>query len=299
MSREKQVTPIIEIDEHSGFCFGVINAIKHAERELEETKGALYSLGDIVHNSEEVSRLEAKGLKTIDYEQLKGLRHKRVLFRAHGEPPEVYQWAKERSIELVDATCPVVVRLQHKIRKKYQESRAENAQIVIYGKRGHAEVNGLVGQTGGEAIVLTSLEEISMLDMSRPIILFSQTTQPLKTFRELIERIEQEIDEGVRFEYHDTVCRQVSNRIPNIEQFSAQHELVFFIAGKKSSNGKVLYSYCQKSNPRSIFLSSERDLSPEMLEPMPRSIGICGATSTPRWQMEAVRDRLKEMIGID
>lgn len=292
------IRPIIEIDNNSGFCFGVINAIKHAEKELSEDNKDLYCLGDIVHNDKEVQRLENKGMRTIDYEGLKNLEGKRVLFRAHGEPPQVYKWAKERNIELVDATCPVVVGLQQKIRRKYQKSRDTDAQIVIYGKKGHAEVNGLVGQTNGDAIVITSLEEVNLLDMSRPIILFSQTTQSLKTFRDIIEKIKSNIKEGVLFDYQDTICRQVSNRMPHIQEFASKFELVFFVAGAKSSNGKVLFSYCQKGNERSVFLSSAEDLTRDMLEPMPKSIGICGATSTPMWQMEGIASRINEILDI-
>ncbi len=289
--------PTIEIDQQSGFCFGVINAIKHAERELDKGEGELYSLGDIVHNNEEVDRLQAKGMQTIDYEGLKSLSGKRVLFRAHGEPPKVYEWARERNIELVDATCPVVVRLQKQIRKKYLEIKPLGGQIVIYGKKGHAEVNGLVGQTDGEAIVLQYDEDIAQIDFSRPIALFSQTTQSLTGFQELIENLRRRMLPGVDFFFQDTICRQVSNRIPHIEEFAAQHELIFFVAGSKSSNGKVLYSHCLKGNKRSVFVSSASDIQSDMLVPIPASIGICGATSTPMWQMEEVATRLKSMLA--
>lgn len=292
------VIPTIEIDQQSGFCFGVINAIKHAEQELAHTEDELYSLGDIVHNNEEVERLEAKGMRTIGYDQLKELQGKRVLFRAHGEPPQVYQWARERNIQLVDATCPVVVRLQKQIRKKYLEISPEHGQVVIYGKKGHAEVNGLVGQTEGTAIVIQHDEDIEQIDFARPVALFSQTTQSLTGFLELIDRLRSMMHEGVHFEYQDTICRQVSNRMPHIEQFAAQHELVFFVAGSKSSNGKVLYSHCLKGNERSIFVSSADEVTPQMLSPIPSSIGICGATSTPMWQMEQVADRLRELLGV-
>lgn len=288
--------PIIEIDKESGFCFGVINAIKHAEKALEEQGRELYSLGDIVHNGEEVHRLEGKGMQTIDYDKFRELEGKRVLFRAHGEPPQVYQWAKERKIELVDATCPVVVNLQKKIRKKYEEFKPLNGQIVIYGKKGHAEVNGLVGQTNGEAIIIQHDEDIAQIDCSRPVALFSQTTQSLTGYQELIEKLRGMMKEGVEYHATDTICRQVSNRIPHIEEFAGQHEMVFFVAGAKSSNGKVLYSYAQKGNPRSVFVSGAEEIVPDMLAPLPKSIGICGATSTPMWQMERVADRIKELL---
>lgn len=290
------IFPIIEVDEKSGFCFGVINAIKYAEKELDESN-ELYCLGDIVHNDTEVNRLERKGMKTINYEQLKYLNNKKVLFRAHGEPPSVYKLAKERNIDLVDATCPVVVQLQKKIKTKYQSSRDINAQIVIYGKKGHAEVNGLVGQTNGDAIVISNIEEVELLDMERPVILFSQTTQSLKTFMQIIEIIKSRISENVLFEYQDTICRQVSNRVNHIQEFASGKELVFFVAGAKSSNGKVLFEYCKKGNDRSIFLSSSDQLTKDMLMPIPKTIGICGATSTPMWQMQEVKDKIMELLN--
>ncbi|KGN72201.1 4-hydroxy-3-methylbut-2-enyl diphosphate reductase [Porphyromonas sp. COT-239 OH1446] len=288
--------PIIEIDQQSGFCFGVINAIKHAERELASDNKELYCLGDIVHNNLEVERLEAKGMKTIDYEGLKKLRGKRVLFRAHGEPPQVYQWARERGIELVDATCPVVTTLQRKVYKKHSELKELGGQIVIYGKKGHAEVNGLIGQTEGKAIVVQSDEDIEQIDFSRPVALFSQTTQSLSGFHHLIQELQGRMHEGVPFEYQDSICRQVSNRMPHVKEFALQHELIIFVAGAKSSNGKVLYQHCLEGNPRSIFVSSASELTLEMLEPMPKSIGICGATSTPMWQMQEVESRIQELL---
>lgn len=290
--------PIIEIDKQSGFCFGVINAIKHAEEALQDTERELYSLGDIVHNSEEVDRLESKGMHTIDYDKLKELEGKRVLFRAHGEPPQVYQWVKERNIELVDATCPVVTNLQKKIRNKYNQIKEINGQIVIYGKKGHAEVNGLVGQTNGEAIIIQYDEDIEHIDFSRPVALFSQTTQSLIGFQELIEKVRGMMQEGVQFEFSDTICRQVSNRMPHIEAFAGQHEMIVFVAGQKSSNGKVLFTYAQKGNPRSVFVTGAKDLTLEMLQPLPKTIGICGATSTPMWQMEEVANGIRSLLGI-
>ncbi|WP_329904923.1 4-hydroxy-3-methylbut-2-enyl diphosphate reductase [Porphyromonas pogonae] len=288
--------PIIEIDEKSGFCFGVINAIKHAEKELEDSSDKLYCLGDIVHNNQEVDRLEKKGMQTINYDTLKTLKNARVLFRAHGEPPEIYKMAQDHNINLVDATCPVVVRLQQSIRNHYQSSREQNAQIVIYGKQGHAEVNGLVGQTGGDAIVVQDIDDLNKVDFSRPVILFSQTTKPLDGFHELINEIERRIEPGVSFEYNDTICRQVANRIPHIQEFAQSHELVIFVAGTKSSNGKVLFGECRKSNPNSIFVSSPEQLTLDMLMPLPHTIGICGATSTPKWQMEQISDRILSLL---
>ncbi len=287
---------LIEIDKKSGFCFGVINAVKQAEKELDADK-ELYSLGDIVHNSEEVKRLEQKGMQTINYEQLEAMQGKRVLFRAHGEPPKIYELAKERNIQLVDATCPVVIRLQKKIKKTYLEIKAKGGQIVIYGKKGHAEVNGLVGQTNGEAIVIQQKEDIEKVDFSRPIALFSQTTQPLITYQKLIELFKERIADGQDFYFQDSICRQVSNRMPHLQEFAQRFELVFFIAGTKSSNGKVLHAHCLEANPRTVFISSADELKNEMLEPRPKTIGICGATSTPMWQMEEVAERLKELLA--
>ncbi len=286
---------LIEIDKKSGFCFGVINAVKQAEKELDDSE-ELYSLGDIVHNSEEVKRLETKGMQTINYEQLEQMQGKRVLFRAHGEPPKIYELAKERKIELVDATCPVVLRLQKKIKKTYLDIKPKGGQIVIYGKKGHAEVNGLVGQTEGEAIVIQNIEDVEKIDFTRPIALFSQTTQPLVTYQELIQLFKERIADEENFYFQDTICRQVSNRMPHLQDFAQQFELVFFVAGKKSSNGKVLYAHCLEANPRTVFVSSADEVEVSMLEPRPKSIGICGATSTPMWQMEEVADKLQELL---
>lgn len=283
----------IEIDNSSGFCFGVINAIKQAEKQLEKGE-KLYCLGDIVHNNLEVSRLEEKGLVTIDYDKYKTLSGNKVLLRAHGEPPAVYEFAKKHDIKLVDATCPVVLALQRKIKRKYQTTRDIDAQIVIYGKHGHAEVNGLVGQTDGNAIVIQSMEEVDKIDFSKPIILFSQTTMPIDGFEALIEYIQEHIDDGLLFEHTDTICRQVANRMPNIGEFASKKDWVYFVAGRKSSNGKVLYGHCKEANPNSIFISSPD----EIVDPLPswvESVGICGATSTPKWLMEKVAQKVKEV----
>lgn len=283
----------IEINKSSGFCFGVINAIKHAEEELM-SENSLNCLGEIVHNSQEVERLSNKGLKTINYKDLEGLRNTKVLFRAHGEPPEVYAFARANNIQIVDATCPVVLRLLKRIRTRYEETRDVQAQIVIYGKIGHAEVNGLVGQTNGEAIVVQKLDEITKIDFSKPVILFSQTTMSKEGFAELIESIRERMADGVAFEYFDTICRQVSNRIPDLDEFARMKDWIYFIAGKNSSNGKVLYQICKDANPNTTFIST----ADEITEPLPdwvRHVGICGATSTPKWLMEDVAKKLKEI----
>ena len=281
----------VEIDKDSGFCFGVVNAIESAERELKTSK-TLYCLGDIVHNSLEVERLRQRGLCTIEHEEFARLKDCKVLLRAHGEPPSTYQVAQQNRIAIVDATCPVVLRLQRKIHKCYLETRSKGTQLVIYGKKGHAEVNGLVGQTEGTAIVVEKPEDLDRLDFQRGISLFSQTTKSLDGFRKIVSEIQQRIAPGVEFAYHDTICRQVANRLHNIKAFASQHDWVYFVAGKKSSNGKMLFDECLKANAHTVFISD----ASEVQDPLPAGVervGICGATSTPKWLMEAVADRVR------
>lgn len=283
----------VEIDKGSGFCFGVVTAIESAERELDDTD-ILYCLGDIVHNSLEVERLQAQGLRTIGHNEFSTLKGEKVLLRAHGEPPSTYEIARRNNITIIDATCPVVLQLQRKIHKCYQEERANNTQLVIYGKKGHAEVNGLVGQTEGTAIVVEKIEDLDRLDFTRNISLFSQTTKSLDGFRKIVEEIYRRKAENTRFEYHDTICRQVANRLPNIKVFASSHEWVYFVAGKKSSNGKMLLEECRKANPNTIFISEVKEIT----EPLPagvRRVGVCGATSTPKWLMEEVAIRIREL----
>ena len=280
-----------EIDKDSGFCFGVVNAIESAERELKTSK-TLYCLGDIVHNSLEVERLRQRGLCTIEHEEFARLKDCKVLLRAHGEPPSTYQVAQQNRITIVDATCPVVLRLQRKIHKCYLETRSKGTQLVIYGKKGHAEVNGLVGQTEGTAIVVEKPEDLDRLDFQQGISLFSQTTKSLDGFRKIVSEIQQRIAPGVEFAYHDTICRQVANRLHNIKAFASQHDWVYFVAGKKSSNGKMLFDECLKANAHTVFISD----ASEVQDPLPAGVervGICGATSTPKWLMEAVADRVR------
>lgn len=280
--------PIIEIDARSGFCHGVVTAIRKAEEELERSTEPLYCLGDIVHNSDEVERLEKKGLATIDHAGLRGLSGARVLLRAHGEPPSTYALARELGIEIVDATCPVVLQLQRRIKSTYDNS-SPRPQIVIYGKAGHAEVNGLVGQTNGEAIVVENPAQLSKIDFSRDIALYSQTTMPLQGFAEMVGEINSRVEPGVKFEYFDTICRQVANRVDHLRDFARRHDVILFVAGAKSSNGKVLYNECRSVNSCSHLVSNPADFRAEWLDNA-GSIGICGATSTPRWLMEEVRD---------
>jgi 4-hydroxy-3-methylbut-2-enyl diphosphate reductase len=283
----------IEIDQNSGFCFGVVNAINSAERELEKG-GTLYSLGDLVHNSLEMERLRSLGLQTINRDELSVMRNETVLLRAHGEPPSTYKIAEKNDIVIVDATCPVVLQLQRRINDCYNEMREHDSQLVIYGKRGHAEVNGLVGQTEGTAIVVETPDDLEKLDFDREIALFSQTTKPLDGFIEIVETIRKRMKEGVRFRYFDTICRQVANRLPKIKSFVSRHDWVYFVAGQKSSNGKMLFEECRKSNPNIIFISD----TSEITGPLPagvRTVGVCGATSTPKWLMEEIAARIRAL----
>lgn len=295
----------ITIDEHSGFCFGVTRAIQAAEKELQY--GNLYCLGDIVHNGQEVNRLESLGLQTIDYDDLRTLpSHSRVLFRAHGEPPSTYWIAQQRAIEVTDATCPVVKKLQDRIRACYEQHKNDEAlppQIVIYGKLGHAEVIGLQGQTNNTAIVIESEQQLEHIDFTRPIYLFSQTTKSVEGFQTLVEAIQNKLshEEAQQnppvFEYHDTICRNVANRVQRLQDFARAHDVVIFVGGTKSSNARVLFNHCLEANPRTIFVSQPEevksiDLSAFSIPLSTIKIGICGATSTPLWLMEKVRDSL-------
>ena len=284
----------VEIDTNSGFCNGVVRAIQAAEKELEKGE-QLYCLGDIVHNSNEVERLRAKGLITINHDELRQLRNATVLLRAHGEPPETYRIALENNIEIIDATCPVVLQLQRKIKKSYDTRTNNSDQILIYGKVGHAEVNGLVGQTNGEAIVLETSNDLDKVDFTHPITLYSQTTKSVQHFAEMVQIIEERTG-GNNFEWHDTICRQVATRIPNIREFARTHDLVLFVCGKKSSNGKVLYEECRSVNAHTHLVSDIEELNPAWLEGK-NNIGICGATSTPRWLMTLFQERIEEIIA--
>ena len=245
-----------------------------------------------MHNSLEVERLEALGLRTIDHEEFARLKGEKVLLRAHGEPPSTYDIARQNQIQIVDATCPVVLQLQKKIHRCYQETRDTHTQLVIYGKKGHAEVNGLVGQTEGTAIVIEKVEDLDKLDFNRNIALFSQTTKSLDGFRKVVSEIEKRISPDVSFQYHDTICRQVANRLPNIQRFASEHDWVYFVAGKKSSNGKMLFEECRKANPNTQFISSAAEITERLPEGVLR-VGVCGATSTPKWLMEEIAERVR------
>ena len=289
----------VTIDKNSGYCFGVEFAIKMAEDEMENSD-RLYCLGDIVHNDMEVKRLREKGLVVIDRDQLQDLSNCKVLIRAHGEPPETYKTAIENNIELIDASCPVVLKLQHRVKTAFDKMERENGQIVIYGKKGHAEVIGLTGQTLEKAIVVMEDSDLEKIDYERPVTLFSQTTKSTKGFYDLSQKIENRIKnakgqvEEVDFNANDSICRQVSNREPQLQKFAQENDVILFVSGKKSSNGKALYQVCLTENPRSYFVENETEVDPEWFRPGD-SVGICGATSTPMWLMEQVKTHVESM----
>lgn len=278
----------IEIDNGSGFCFGVTTAIQKAEEELSKGN-QLYCLGDIVHNGMECERLRKMGLVTINHDDMRKLHNVKVLLRAHGEPPETYELARQNHIEIIDATCPVVLQLQKRIKRQFE---AGAAQIVIFGKKGHAEVLGLVGQTQSTAIVIESVDEVTKLDFSRDIFLYSQTTKSLDEFHQIIEYIQQHISPSATFKSSDTICRSVANRMPNISQFASRHDLILFVCGRKSSNGKVLYNECLRVNPNTHLIEGPDEINHQWLKGI-KTVGICGATSTPKWLMEKCRDAIQ------
>jgi 4-hydroxy-3-methylbut-2-enyl diphosphate reductase len=293
----------VTIDPHSGFCFGVVYAIQKAEEELDQN-GKLYCLGDIVHNNKEVERLHEKGLEIIDHARMKELRDCKVLIRAHGEPPETYQIALQNNIELIDASCPVVLKLQNRVRTSFDNMEDEEGQIVIYGEPGHAEVNGLVGQTLGKAIIVKNEEDLEKVDFSKPVFLFSQTTKSSAGFLKMKNLIEDRSNKAMEKEItdeflvsNDTICRQVSNREPQLRKFSAVHDVIVFVSGKKSSNGKALFEVCKSVNPNSYFISDEDEIETSWFKNK-ETVGICGATSTPLWLMEKVAENLRNLALI-
>ena len=283
---------MVTIDKESGFCFGVVTAIHKAEEELQQS-GSLYCLGDIVHNGQEVNRLAALGLQTIDYEQFAHLHDVKVLLRAHGEPPATYETAERNHIDIIDASCPVVRNLQKRIRAQYEAIQdSDDSQIVIFGKPGHAEVVGLQGQTDNTAIVIEHLEEIDRLDLTKNTYLFSQTTKDVDEFAQLVNEIQRRF-RGREFVWKDTICRQVANRSKHIQDFARQNDIVFFVGGKKSSNGKVLFELCKEANPNTFFVSGPEEITEEQIALCrDKAVGICGATSTPLWLMEHCQQRL-------
>ncbi|GHB47879.1 4-hydroxy-3-methylbut-2-enyl diphosphate reductase [Mongoliitalea lutea] len=289
----------VSIDKNSGYCFGVEFAIKMAEDEMEASD-KLYCLGDIVHNDMEVKRLADKGLVIIDREQLQELSDCKVLIRAHGEPPETYKMAIENNIELIDASCPVVLKLQHRVKTAFDKMEKEQGQIVIYGKKGHAEVIGLTGQTLEKAIVVMEDKDLDKIDYAKPVTLFSQTTKSTKGFYELKEKIEERIKSvkgeftELDFNANDSICRQVSNREPQLSKFAADNDVIVFVSGKKSSNGKALYQVCKSVNPKSYFVENENEIDPSWFDHQD-TVGICGATSTPMWLMEQVKAHIEKL----
>lgn len=289
----------IEIDNRSGFCFGVVKAIQTAEKNIEEGD-ELFCLGDIVHNEQEVARLENLGLKVISHNQLADLKGKRVLIRAHGEPPSTYSNAKESGVKIVDATCPVVLKLQQRVQKAWQEMKAVNGTVIIYGKKGHAEVVGLLGQTNGEAVVVESKDDLTGLNFAAPITIFSQTTKEPDVFEQIVGEIRNRMTNVFRntdipLNVNNTICGKVANRKQELSDFAAKYDVVIFVSGKKSSNGKMLFEACKQANAKSYFVSSPEELSPEWFIGA-ESVGIGGATSTPQWLMELVA---KKIEGID
>ncbi len=281
----------VEIDSGSGFCFGVTTAIRKAEEELA-AGNALYCLGDIVHNGMECERLRRMQLVTINHDDLRRLHNVKVLLRAHGEPPETYALARENNIDIIDATCPVVLQLQRRIKKQYDAN--PDAQIVIFGKNGHAEVLGLVGQTQSKAIVIEKYEDVKRLDFARDIYLYSQTTKSLDEFHRIIDYIQSHISPSATFRSFDTICRQVANRMPNISSFASRHDLILFVCGRKSSNGKVLFNECLRVNPNSHLIEGPDEIDRSWIANV-STVGICGATSTPKWLMEQCRDAIGKL----
>ncbi len=290
----------VTIDKNSGYCFGVEFAIQMAEDELVDGN-TLYCLGDIVHNGMEVKRLYEKGLRIINHDDLKNLRDCKVLIRAHGEPAETYQLALENNIELIDASCPVVLKLQNRVKNAFDDSEEQDGQIVIYGQVGHPEVIGLSGQTNNKAIVVTTEEDLAKVDFTKPVTLFSQTTKSTKGFYKLKSAIEERIKETKpenekAFDANDSICRQVSNREPQLQKFSHEHDVIVFVSGKKSSNGKALYSVCKTENPKSYFVENETEVENSWFNAND-SVGICGATSTPMWLMENVATHIRQIFN--
>ncbi len=288
----------VEVDDKSGFCYGVICAIERAEQSLQR-KDTLYSLGEIVHNDVEVERLREKGLKVLQPDELTQLQHQKVLIRAHGEPPSTYEIARKNKLTIIDCTCPVVLRLQQRIKEKYTELKRRNGQLVIFGKRGHAEVNGLIGQVGGDAMVVENEAQVAAIDFSRPVCVFSQTTKDTEEFEHLCGLIAQRMRQTLQtaiipFEAYNTICNQVSNRRPHLIDFARKHDVVIFVSGKQSSNGKVLYEACKSTNPNTYMVERIDELQKKWFAGV-ETVGICGATSTPKWLMEKVAEAVGMM----
>jgi 4-hydroxy-3-methylbut-2-en-1-yl diphosphate reductase len=287
----------VTIDKYSGFCFGVVYAIEMAESILEK-EDLLYCLGDIVHNNKEVERLTDMGLKIINNDDLKKLSHCKVLIRAHGEPPSTYNIALENNIQLLDASCPVVLKLQHQIKEGYEDIKKIDGQVIIFGKEGHAEVTGLLGQAKNNAIIITTVEDLDKVDFSKSIYIYSQTTKSPKSYKAITDVIAEKVQlaggENVKYIVHDTLCRQVSGREPQLKLFSKKNDVIVFVSGQKSSNGKMLYQSCKEENDNSYFISDINEINNEWFSTA-NSVGVCGATSTPRWLMEQVQNTIEKI----
>ena len=286
---------MIIVDNKSGFCFGVSRAVKMAEKQLDMNE-SLTSLGDIVHNNEEVLRLEKKGLRTISHDDMQTLTNEKVLLRAHGEPPSTYKILESKGISIIDATCPVVLKLQHSVRSAWQKLKERNGQIIIYGKKGHPEVIGLIGQTNGEALVISGAEDLKDLDTDRPVEIFSQTTMSNQGLIEIEQILSKNFD-NKNFMVHRTICDQVEKRAPHLKNFAKQFEIIIFVGGEKSSNGKMLFDVCKQVNPFTYYAHSDSAVEKEWFNNNPKSVGVCGATSTPQWLMEKVAKKVGLMVS--
>lgn len=284
----------IEIDSSSGFCFGVVKAIEAAELELQEN-GILYCLGDIVHNNMEMERLQSKGMISIDRNGLNNIKSNKIFIRAHGEPPQTYQKAKEADLTIIDATCPVVLKLQKRIKESWKSLKSVNGQVLIYGKKGHAEVIGLRGQTNNKALIIESLDDVSKIDLNKPTHLYAQTTKSIDGFKKLVDYLSKNISTEVEFKSFDTICRQVANRLPKMTLFAKKHDMIIFVGGEKSSNAQMLFKKCKETNAQSYFISNKNQLNPDWFVELPKSVGICGATSTPPWLMQQVAEQIRIM----
>lgn len=284
----------IEIDPSSGFCFGVVKAIETVENELNEN-GIIHCLGDIVHNNMEMNRLKNRGMISIGKDEINEIKSNKIFIRAHGEPPETYDLARSRGLSIIDATCPVVLKLQSRIKKSWEYLKPLNGQIIIYGKKGHAEVIGLMGQTNNEAFIIESLDEVTKIDLNKPTHLYAQTTKSIDVFKDISEFLSKNINKGVEFKSFDTICRQVASRLPKITAFAQKHELIVFVGGEKSSNAQMLFNQCKKTNEQSYFVSNDSQINPDWFKKLPKSIGICGATSTPPWLMQQIAEEIKRI----
>jgi 4-hydroxy-3-methylbut-2-en-1-yl diphosphate reductase len=290
---------VVEIDKQSGFCFGVQNAVEIAEKAL--LKGEkVFSLGPLVHNDKEVDRLSSLGLVSIDHEEFRNLRNCKVLIRAHGEPPETYATAEKNNLTVIEATCPIVKRLQSKIRESWLRTKEGDGQVVIFGKPGHAEVIGLLGQINNEGILVSGPGDFAKIDITKPVYLFSQTTMSVREYSKLVDILRLKMDEngtsnsGINLTVNKTICGQVSNREPHLKTFAKKHDVIIFVSGKESSNGKMLYSVCKNVNPDTHFVSSQEELDFSWFTGK-KSAGICGATSTPKWLIENIRDLISNI----